>query len=80
MVKICMGSSCHLKGSYKVVQKLKELQKELPELQLVGSLCFGNCMNGINIEIDGEIFSDIKAENVVETVKNYIKKRDEVNG
>ncbi|MBO8167365.1 MAG: NAD(P)H-dependent oxidoreductase subunit E [Kosmotoga sp.] len=79
VVKICLGSSCHLKGSYKVVQKLRELQKEYPNLQLVGSLCFGNCISGISMEIDGKLYSGITAGNVVEIVKECMRKKGESN-
>ena len=49
-VKICIGSSCHLKGSYDVVQGMRELLKkydveDLVELQ--ASFCFGQCADGV---------------------------------
>ena len=28
IIKVCVGSSCHLKGSYDVIQKLKEIIKQ----------------------------------------------------
>ena len=54
IVKICIGSSCHLKGSYDVVEGMKEmlrkydveeLMEELIELQ--ASFCFGQCADGV---------------------------------
>lgn len=66
-----MGSSCHLKGSYLVVEKIKELN--LPDLKLYGSLCFGKCSSGINIEIDGVLISNVTPDNVKEKIQLYIK-------
>lgn len=50
IVKICIGSSCHLKGSYDVVQGMREMLRkydveELVELQ--ASFCFGQCADGV---------------------------------
>ena len=33
MIKVCMGSSCYLKGSYEVVEKLKGLQEQGEDLE-----------------------------------------------
>ncbi|MDK2886011.1 MAG: hypothetical protein PWP54_569 [Thermosipho sp. (in: thermotogales)] len=73
-IKVCMGSSCHLKGSYKIVEKIKEMN--IDNLELKGSLCFGNCANGINIEIDGVLIQNVTPENVEEVIKNLLKKGD----
>ena len=50
IVKICIGSSCHLKGSYDVVQGMREMLRkydveDLVELQ--ASFCFGQCADGV---------------------------------
>ncbi|ANQ53517.1 hypothetical protein BG95_03235 [Thermosipho sp. 1063] len=71
VIRICMGSSCHLKGSYEVVEKIKALNIE--NLQLYGSLCFGKCEKGINIEINGKLISNVSPENVQKIVKKFIK-------
>ena len=47
-IKVCVGSSCHLKGSYDVIQALKDILKkydveDLVELQ--ASFCLGHCAN-----------------------------------
>ena len=51
-IKVCVGSSCHLKGSYEVIQALKEILKkydveDLVELQ--ASFCLGHCAKGVNV-------------------------------
>ncbi|WP_277600360.1 NAD(P)H-dependent oxidoreductase subunit E [Thermosipho globiformans] len=71
VIKICMGSSCHLKGSYEVVEKIKEMNLE--GIKLYGSLCFGKCANGINIEIDGVLISNVTPDNVKEKIEKFLK-------
>jgi len=53
-VIICIGSSCHLKGSRQVVEKLQALVKENhleDKVELGGTFCMGN---GVNVTVDGE--------------------------
>jgi len=60
IITICIGSSCHLKGSREVISQLETLIKErhLENLvELNGSFCMGHCVNGVSVKIDGELFS-----------------------
>jgi NADH:ubiquinone oxidoreductase subunit E len=59
-VTICIGSSCHLKGSRQVVEQLQELVAEnnlKDQVELAGTFCMGKCQTGVNVTIDGECFS-----------------------
>lgn len=60
VITICIGSSCHLKGSRKVVEKLNELiAKEGvgDKVELNGSFCMGQCVKGVCVKLDNELFS-----------------------
>lgn len=59
-VTVCIGSSCHIKGSRSVVEQLqKRIAEENLEdaIELTGSFCMGKCRQGVCCEVDGEIFS-----------------------
>lgn len=59
-VTICIGSSCHLKGSRQVVEKFQHLvrQNSLEDkVELSGTFCMGNCVNGVNVMVDETQFS-----------------------
>ncbi len=59
-ITVCIGSSCHLKGSREIVKKLQELlEKESlqDKVELNGSFCMGQCVNGVCVKIDDELFS-----------------------
>ena len=48
---ICIGSSCHLKGSRQIVEELQYLVKEHhleDKVELGGTFCMGNCVNRYN--------------------------------
>jgi NADH:ubiquinone oxidoreductase subunit E len=60
LVTVCIGSSCHIKGSRLIVERLQALIDEhrlQGKVKLSGAFCMGNCMNGVCVEIDGEMFS-----------------------
>lgn len=60
LITICIGSSCHLKGSRDIVKTLESLislHKLEKEVQLNGSFCMGRCVKGVCVKIGDEIFS-----------------------
>lgn len=73
-VTVCIGSSCHLKGSRQIVEQLQSLiaQKGLQDsVELCGAFCLGNCTKGVCVKIDEELFS-LKPENTREFFENEI--------
>ena len=59
-VTVCIGSSCHIKGSRQVVERLQQLieEKNLAEkVELGGTFCLGNCQQGVCVSIDEQLFS-----------------------
>lgn len=60
VITICIGSSCHLKGSREIVQlleKLISLHKLDNKVELNGSFCMGQCVNGVCVKVEEELFS-----------------------
>lgn len=59
-VTVCIGSSCHIKGSRQVVEQLQELiaKNDLGDkVELAGAFCMGRCQEGVCTTVDGEFFS-----------------------
>lgn len=58
-VVICVGSSCHIKGSRRVVEGLTKLvaANGLTEsVKLSGSFCMGRCEEpGVSVKVNGDI-------------------------
>lgn len=76
-VTVCIGSSCHLKGSRQVVEELQYLiaQNNLKEkVELGGTFCMGNCQNGVSVTIGEEMFS-VSPETTKSFFENEILKR-----
>lgn len=55
VIKVCVGSSCHLKGSYDVIEAFKEILKKYDVEDLVNlqaSFCLGYCAQGVTVKCD----------------------------
>ena len=70
VIQVCVGSSCHLKGSYEIVELLtKAIQDNHleDEISLVGSFCIGKCnREGVTVQVDDEIHIGITTGNFKE--------------
>ncbi|NDL67818.1 (2Fe-2S) ferredoxin domain-containing protein [Anaerotalea alkaliphila] len=67
VVQICIGSSCHLKGSYKVIEAMQRHVKEngLEEaVQIKAAFCLGECTRGVSVRVDEGPVESVQPENV----------------
>lgn len=59
-VTVCIGSSCHIKGSRQVVEQLQYLiaQNNIKDkVELGGTFCMGKCQKGVCVTLDDAFFS-----------------------
>ena len=73
-ITICVGSTCHLLGSKRVVDKFKELVSEHhleDRVELAGKFCMGKCGEGVSVMIDDTVYS-VKPEEVDTFFKNEV--------
>lgn len=78
-ITVCIGSSCHIKGSRQVVEQLQYLiaKNNLNvKVELSGTFCMGKCQNGVCVKVNDELFSltpdqvnEFFEKNVVEKLK-----------
>ena len=76
-VTVCIGSSCHIKGSRPVVEQLQELiakENLNDKIELGGTFCMGKCQQGVCVTVDGEFFS-VSPETVGTFFEKEIKAR-----
>ena len=73
-ITVCIGSSCHIKGSRQVVERLQELIEENKigdKVELAGTFCMGECQKGVCVTID-EDFHSVTPETTDEFFKNEV--------
>lgn len=71
-VIVCIGSSCHIKGSRQVVEELQYLiaQNKLGDkVELGGTFCMGKCQEGVCVTVD-DSFHSVSPD----TVKDFFEK------
>ena len=78
VVQVCVGSSCHLKGSPEIVELLQNAIEENnlgDEITLVGSFCIGKCNRiGVTVQVNDDIHVGITKENFSEFFNEHILK------
>ena len=73
-VTVCIGSSCHIKGSRQVVEQLQKLISEnnlSDKVDLGGTFCLGNCQQGVCVMVD-DAFHSVSPETTSEFFTNEI--------
>ena len=59
-ITVCIGSSCHIKGSRQVVEQLQYLIAENDlgdKVELGGTFCMGKCQQGVCVTVNEDFFS-----------------------
>ena len=76
IVQICVGSSCHLKGSQDIVELMEKMIADYDiedEVVLLGSFCIGKCNRiGVTVQIDDTVYTGVTKENFREFFKTNI--------
>lgn len=74
-ITICMGSSCFSRGNGRNHEVIKTylLENDLSAQVLVkGCRCGGQCMDGPNIWIDDQIYSNVDQGSIIDILKHVI--------
>ena len=76
-ITVCIGSSCHIKGSRQVVEQLQYLIKKNDlgdKVELGGTFCMGKCQMGGCVTVDDEFYS-VSPETVDEFFNDTVMPR-----
>ena len=76
IVQICVGSSCHLKGSQEIVELFEKAVQEHNldgEVILMGSFCIGQCnRTGVTVQINDDVHTGVTTDNFREFFQTNI--------
>lgn len=73
-ITVCIGSSCHIKGSRQIVEQLQYLISENgigDKVELGGTFCMGKCQQGVCVTVD-DSFHSVTPESADEFFKKEI--------
>jgi NADH-quinone oxidoreductase subunit E len=87
IITVCMGTACHVKGAYHVLETLQDLLEVKPgettedgkfmlttydkEFTVNTARCFGACSMAPVIMVDGKIYGYVNAKNLPLILKEY---------
>ncbi|MEE1066528.1 MAG: NAD(P)H-dependent oxidoreductase subunit E [Acutalibacteraceae bacterium] len=84
LIQVCVGSSCHLKGSPEIVELLQKAVSDYhleDEVALAGSFCIGKCNRiGVTIQIDDDIHTGVTKECFKEFFEENVLKKIQSEG
>jgi NADH:ubiquinone oxidoreductase subunit E len=77
-ILVCIGSSCHVRGSYKIMSELKAMitEKDLDtKVQVQAAFCLGYCREGVTIKVDEQLVTGVTKENLTQVFDKYVLKK-----
>lgn len=78
-IHVCIGSACHLKGSYDVIKEFQKVLKEKnleEKITLKGAFCLNHCTEAVSTKIDnGEVFA-MNVEKVEPLIESLMKEHN----
>ena len=79
VIQVCVGSSCHLKGSKQIVELLQKAVEEdhlENEVTLAGSFCIGKCNRvGVTVQVEDDIYTGVTGQTFREFWNENVKAR-----
>lgn len=76
IIRVCVGSSCHLKGSSEIIELLQKAVEDYhlqQEVTLAGSFCIGKCNRlGVTLQVDDDIHTGITKETFKEFFSEHV--------
>ena len=73
-LSVCVGSACHLKGSYNVISELQELvetNKLGDKIDIKAIFCMGHCTEAVSVRLNDENVESVSSK----TVKSFFQNR-----
>ena len=78
-IQVCVGSACHVKGSYKVIHNLQELISEhglIDKVEVKAVFCLGHCAQAVSVKFEGEeTCYSVESHSTAEFFANEVLKR-----
>ncbi len=75
-VTVCVGSSCHVRGSRAVLKRFAEVIREerlMEEVALVGSFCMERCGEGMNWKFNDEDVTSTSVEEAEQALRAKLR-------
>lgn len=77
-VNVCIGSACHLKGSYNVINRLQRIIKDKgleDKVVVKAAFCLGECTKAVSVKVDDGPINSVNESNIDEFFESCVMGR-----
>lgn len=77
-ISVCIGSSCHLKGAYRLIEELRQLIASrglLEQVELKANFCAGRCQHAVSVQVDGKPCIQVDEDGIAQFLKEVLEER-----
>ena len=74
-IHVCIGSACHLKGSYSVIDKLQSVikQKKLDsQIVIKAAFCLGECTKAVSVKVNDNSIQSLEVDRVESFINDLL--------
>ncbi len=74
-ITVCIGSSCHTKGAYLVVERFQDIIREKgldDQILLKGSFCLGKCASGTTVRVGDNYYTSVESKDVDKLINEIL--------
>mgnify|MGYP005777987415 CR=1 FL=1 len=74
-ISVCIGSACHKRGSYAILNRFKALVEEKgvsDKVSVTPAFCFGEWKNGVTVKVDDILFLGMTEESAEDVFNRYV--------
>lgn len=74
-VHVCIGSACHLKGSYNIINSLEQLSEEYKvydRVEIAAAFCLGHCTEAVSVRVDDGEVQGVSGSTVRDFFENQV--------
>jgi len=78
-ISVCLGTACHLKGANAVLDAFLALidrYQAQAKVQMAGNFCQGRCTEGVVVQINDLILTNVTKDQVFELFTKYVLNGD----
>lgn len=77
-IQVCIGSACHLKGSYVVINKLQSMIKDRKlegQIAIKAAFCLGECTHAVSVKVNDGAVQSLAEEDVEQFLEDLLQGR-----
>lgn len=74
-INVCIGSACHLKGAYNVINGLQKMVSENSledSVTVKAAFCLGECTKAVSVKIDNEPVKSVSEETLEDFFNQHV--------